>query len=94
MRNKTENLDKIIVTLRTLLISSAVTIFLGIVFGGMNKQLDTQNLEITHQIFVGIGGILLFIALVYGIKNLRAYQAIIKTMKTATILMIVQILLG
>ena len=73
MRNKTENLDKIKVTLRTLLIFSAVTIFLGIVFGGMNKQLDTKNLEITHQIFVGIGGILLFIALVYGIKNLRAY---------------------
>ncbi|MEJ2511249.1 MAG: heme o synthase [Anaerolineales bacterium] len=94
MRNKTENLDKIKVTLRTLLIFSAVTIFLGIVFGGMNKQLDTKNLEITHQIFVGIGGILLFIALVYGIKNLRAYQAILKTMKTATILMIVQILLG
>ena len=94
MRSNKEYFDKVIDTLRTLLVSSAVTIFMGIVFGGMNKQLDTQNLEIVHQILVGIGGILLFIALFYGLKNLSAYKTVLKTMATASILMIVQILLG
>lgn len=94
MKSNITNFDKVIASIRNLLISSAATIFLGIVFGGIDKQLSPQSLGTIHQLLVGMGGLLLVLALGYGLKNLKSSQILLKILESAAILMLVQILLG
>ena len=89
-----ENQAKNFTLLRIYLFLASALLFLGIIFGSLNKEIGNPTHEISHQILVGLGGFFLLLGFVIILKSSRDNRLLIYLVGLALFLVGIQAVLG